>query len=79
MIISDHAHDEMMQAGIGEQEVRECLEHGELEIKQIVAGETRYGKKMEFKEKTVMVIYTLRGDEERVITAYVIRRKKWQK
>ncbi len=80
MITSDHARDEMDKAGISEQEVRDCLEHGELEINQIVAGETRYGKKLELKDKTIMVIYTIRNQEERIITAYTIRRKKtWQK
>lgn len=57
MIISDHARDEMENAGITEDEVRDCLEHGTLEIKQVVEGETRYGKKLELKEKTIMVIY----------------------
>ena len=80
MIISDHARDEMVQAGIIEQEVHDCLEHGELEIKQIVAGETRYGKKLELKEKTIMIIYTIRDEGGRIITAYTIRRRKtWQK
>lgn len=80
MIISDHAHDEMAHAGISEAEVRDCLEHGELEIEQVVQGETRYGKRLELKDKTIMVIYTIRNDEERVVTAYTIRRKKsWQK
>lgn len=78
MIISDHAHEEMIQAGITEDEVKQCLEHGELEIKQVVYGEVRYGKKIVFKDKTIIVIYTIRNNEERVITAYPIRRKKWQ-
>lgn len=79
MIISDHAHEEMNKAGISEQEVRDCLKHGELDIKQIVAGETRYGKKLDLKDKTIMVIYTIRNQEERVITTYLIKRKKtWQ-
>lgn len=79
MIISDHARDEMAKEGITEQNVRGCLEHGELEIKQIVQGETRYGKQLELKDKTMMIIYTIRNNEERIITAYTIRRKKWQK
>ncbi len=76
MIISDHARDEMSQSDISEEEVQQCLEHGELEIKQIVKGETRYGRKLDLKFKTIMVIYTLRNKEERVVTAYLIRRKK---
>jgi len=80
MIISDHARDEMVQAGITKDDVRNCLRHGELEIKQIVDGETRYGKRLELKDKTIMIIYTMRNDEERIITAYTIRRKKtWQR
>jgi len=80
MIISNHAHDEMQQAGITEDEVNQCLEYGGLEIRQFVKGEIRYGKKIELKTKTIMVIYTIRNKEERVITAYTIRRKKiWLK
>ena len=45
MIISDHAREEMDNADISEEEVRDCLEYGRLEIKQIIAGEIRYGKK----------------------------------
>ncbi len=76
MIISGHARKEMEQSGISEEEVQQCLKHSELEIRQVVKSETRYGKKLILKDKTIMVIYTLRKDEERVITAYVIRRKK---
>ena len=76
MIISSHAKDEMLQADISEEEVEQCLAHGELEIKQIVKSETRYGKQLDLKFKTIMVIYTLRNREERVVTAYPIRRKK---
>ena len=76
MIISDHARKEMEQSGISEEEISQCLKHGELEIREVVKGETRYGKKLILKEKTIMVIYTLRKEEERVITAYIVRRKK---
>jgi hypothetical protein len=78
MIISNHARDEMHQAGISEDDVAQCLEHGELEITQVVKGETRYGKKLDLKDKTIMVIYAFPNNEERIITAYTIRRKKWQ-
>ena len=77
--ISEHAEKAMSDGGITEDEVRSCLEHGELEIKQFVNGEMRYGIKLELKDKTIMVIYTLREKVQRVITCYVIRRKKqWQ-
>ena len=79
MIISDHAVEEMANACITEQDVHDCLAHGELEIRQIVDGETRYGKRIELNDKTIMIIYTVRDKEERIITAYAIRRKKWQK
>jgi len=76
--IPDHAKDEMESSDISEDEVKTCLEHGSLEIKQFIKGELRYGKKLEFKDKIIMVIYTKRGDKNRVITVYPIRRKKWQ-
>ena len=76
--ISDHARKEMESSNIIEDEVKSCLEQGSLEIKQIVKGEIRYGKKISFKDKTIIVIYTKLKDKLRVITAYPIRRKKWQ-
>ena len=78
MIISDHAKEEMEASGITEEEVKACLENGELEIKQIVDGETRYGNKIMLKDKTIIVIYTYRGEEKRIVTAYPVwRKKKW--
>ena len=76
MIISDHARKEMEQSGINEAEVIQCLEYGKLEIRQVIKGEVRYGKKLELKSKTIMVIYTFHRNEERIITTYIIRRKK---
>lgn len=76
---SDHAKNEIVASGITEEEVRECIEHGEREIKQVVDGETRYGNKLELKDKTIIVIYTYRGEETRIITCYPVWRKKtWQ-
>jgi len=76
--ISEHARKAMEDDGITEDEVKRCLEQGELEIKQLVNGEVRYGKKLELKDKTVMVIYTHRKEIKRIITCYLIRRKsKW--
>jgi len=76
--LSDHARDEMESSDISEDEVKICLEHGTLEIKQFVKNELRYGRKIEFKDKTIMVIYTKAEDKIRIITAYPIRRKKWK-
>jgi len=64
--------------GITEEELKSCLEHGQLEIKQFVSGEFRSGKRLELKDKTVMVIYTQRKEVTRVITCYIIQRKRWQ-
>lgn len=75
---SDHAREAMEEDEISEEEVEACLKHGELEIKQLVNGEMRYGKQIELKDKVMMVIYTLRKGVDRIITAYTIRRKKWQ-
>ncbi len=77
MILTTHARDEMEASGITEEEVKACLDHGMLEIKQVVHGEMRYGKKLERKDKVIMVIYTVQGEEERVITCYPIQRKRW--
>ena len=76
---SEHVRKAMEDDGISEEEVEACLKHGELEIKQIVNGEMRYGKQIELKDKIIMVIYTIKGNIDRIITAYIIRRKKWQR
>ncbi len=78
IIFGDHAIDEMNQSEISEEEVENCIEFGELVIKQTVKGEMRYGKQISFKNKTIIVIYTYENDEEKIVTVYPIRRKKWQ-
>ncbi len=78
IVISDHARKAMDDDGITEEELTSCLEHGQLEIKQFVSGELRYGKKVELKNKTIMVIYTQKKEVIRVITCYTIQRKRWQ-
>lgn len=76
--IPEYAQKAMADDEITEGEVNACLEHGTLEIKQFVKGEMRYGKRLELKNHTIMVIYTYRGEATRVVTCYIIRRKKWQ-
>jgi len=79
MIISDHAKEEMLKDSITEDEVRQCLEYGNIEIAECVHDEMRYGRRFAFKDRSIMVVYTLRNNEERIITVYSIRKKKWQK
>ena len=76
--ISAHARKAMDDDEITEDEIFQCLEYGELEIKQLVKGELRWGKLLELKDKTIMVIFTEREETVRVITCYALRRKKWQ-
>ena len=59
--ISRHALKGMEDDEITEDEIKAGLEHGELEIKQLVKGEMRYGNKLDTKEKTIMVIYTYKN------------------
>ena len=75
--LSEHARKAMADDEIAEEDIRACLEHGELEIKQLIKGELRWGRKLSLKEKTIMVIYTEKESIKRVITCYTIRRKKW--
>lgn len=77
--ISDHAKEAMEDDGISEDEIRQCIGHGKLEINQFVDGEKRYGNQLDLKDKKIMVIYTIRNKRHRVITAYTIQRKhSWQ-
>lgn len=65
---------------LAKNEVAICLHHGTRVIKQSVEGEMYYGKQYAFKDKKIIVIYTYRNDEERIITVYPIKRKKqWTK
>jgi len=79
MIVSEHARQQMLQSGIDESDVRACLEHGELVIKQVVKGEMRYGKQPDLKDKRIIVIYTRYDGDARIITTYSVKRKRWQK
>ena len=76
--ISDHARDEMESSDIAEDEVKTCLEHGTLKIKQFIKNELRYGKRIDLKDKSIIVIYTKTKSKIRVVTTYPIRRKKWK-
>ncbi len=78
MILSVHARERMLKKGISEDEVLQCLEFGVLKATNCVEGEIRHYKRLEFKEKAVVVIYTFNGGELRVITVYEIS-KEWQK
>ena len=77
--VSEHAKKSMLDDTITEDEVKKCLQNGELEVRQVVNGEMRYGKKLELKDKTIMVIYTYGKNIKRIITCYIIWRKKWEK
>ncbi len=77
MIITLHAEEAMEQHAIIEEEVKICIEQGELIIKQLVDGEQRYGKEIMLKDLKLVVIYTYERDEVKIITCYPIRRKKW--
>lgn len=76
IMFSDHARSEMENSRISKAEVENCLCFGNLVIKQFVNNAVRYGKQITFKDKTIVVIYIYRNNEERIITAYLIKRKK---
>ncbi|MBI2147172.1 DUF4258 domain-containing protein [Candidatus Woesearchaeota archaeon] len=78
MIVSEHAQQEMQASGISKEEIIACLENGELEYQKVIHGEMRYLRRIDFKDKTIMVAYTYRESEIRVITCYNHNRKKWQ-
>ncbi|MBL7160886.1 MAG: DUF4258 domain-containing protein [Candidatus Aenigmarchaeota archaeon] len=76
--LSGHAQEQMERKGISQREVEECVKLGRLVSKQVIEGEMRYARTMPLKDKTVTVVYTLRGDRVRVITCYPIKRKRWK-
>lgn len=65
----------MLKKGISEDEVIECLDFGIPQATKSVEGEVRHAKLLELKGKSVVVIYTFREDELRVITTYAIMKK----
>jgi uncharacterized DUF497 family protein len=76
MIISEHAEEKMKKKNITKEEIERCLIDGETIFRKIIKGEIRYVKKIELKYKKLFVIYTIRNDEERIITCYTIRKKR---
>jgi len=78
VVFSPHAIREMLRRKISLEEALHCLNHGELIIRQNVKGETRYGKRIELRDKTILVIYVHENTTTKVITCYPIKRKrKW--
>lgn len=78
MILSDHAKEKMLALGITADEITTCIDYGVIEIKNIVNGEVRYSKRLDIKNKSIMVVFTYRESETRVITCYKLKRKKGQ-
>ncbi|MCX6709122.1 MAG: DUF4258 domain-containing protein [Candidatus Woesearchaeota archaeon] len=78
MILSVHAKERMLSKNISEDEVLQCLDFGVLKATNCVEGEIRHYKRLDLKEKSVVVIYTFENDELRVITVYAII-NKWKK
>jgi len=79
IIITDHARVAMLHDDTSEEEIERCLERGYLKFKEKVKGEMRYAKQIDFKNKSILVVFTYRNNEERIITTYKINKKKWQK
>jgi len=78
IVFAPHAIREMLRREISREEALQCLNYGRLIIRQIVNGETRYGKRIELKDKTIIVIYLYKDSTTKIITCYPIRRKrKW--
>jgi len=77
MILSVHAKEEMLTDDISEEEVKQCLDFGRLETTNCVNGEIRHAKRLDVKNKSVVVVYTFKDEETRVITVYATR-NKWQ-
>lgn len=75
---SVHAKERMLKKGISEEEIMQCLNFGVLKATNCIEGEIRHYKRLDMKDKAVVVIYTFKNNESRIITAYPIV-KKWQK
>lgn len=72
MMLSVHAKERMLKKGISEDEVMQCLDYGIPQVTKCVEGEIRHAKLIDLKHKSVVVIYTFRDGELRVITTYAI-------
>ena len=77
MITTEHARAAMEEHGISEEEIKACIDHGELIIKQFIKGEQRYGKEIWLKNIKLVVIFTYEKEDIKIITCYPVRRKKW--
>jgi len=79
MIISEHALGRMSSKGISEEEVKKCVYEGVLKTRNVVNGEMRQVTELQMKDKTLVTIHTFDGLERRVITVYLLARKRWQR
>jgi len=68
----------MLSKNISEDEVLQCLDFGENTITDCVNEEIRHAKRLDAKDRSIVVIYTLKNNDLRVITVYTVR-NKWQK
>lgn len=76
MIISKHAEERMKKEDITKEEIKRCLIDGEIIIKKVIKGEMRYLKEVDLKHRKLIVVYTIRNGEERVITCYPKRKRR---
>lgn len=68
----------MLEDGIADEEVKLCLECGEQKTQGFNKGEPRYIRILTVKDRKIVVVYTFKNKEPRVITVYAMRSKKWQ-
>jgi len=79
MIISDHAKDRMSRKGISEEEVKKCAYEGILRTKTVINGEIRHVNVLQMKDKTIVTVQTFESLERKIITVYLLMRKRWPK
>ena len=78
MITSGHARAAMEEHGISEAEVAAAVACGRKLAQKIVKDEIRYSRAIDLKGRTIIVIFTFRDDQPRVITCYPLRSKTWE-
>lgn len=75
IVISPHARGAMQQHAITEDEIMAALVDGKTEFEIFVRGEKRYGNIFVEKHRKIIVIWTYRNSNKRVVTCYPLRRE----
>jgi len=75
MIISKHARKRMEERKVTEEEIKKCITDGEIVLRKVIKNEMRFTRSIDLADKRLSVVYTVKNNEERVITCFPVKRE----